>query len=115
MNKMTQSDQTGKLGLASEYFTSFNIRGITVEIRKVEHLEFSKKTPIRMHFCAYAELENSHILSDSFLGFPTFRKDDWVGVDTAHCFNEGQSEAEKLVSAIHQIDEIILIWKGAIE
>lgn len=89
-------------------FQSVNIAGQEVEVRKV-----SVKGLKEPYFNAYALLPNSHVLSDSFLGSPTFRQDDWVGVDTAHSFNDGQSEAEKFGSALSQIENVILAWKRA--
>jgi len=71
-------------------FQSVNICGQEVEVRRVT-------TPgLTAYFNAYAFLPHSGVLSDSFLGHPTFRHEDWVGVDTAHSFNDGQSEAEKV-------------------
>jgi hypothetical protein len=91
-------------------FGIFNINGIKVEVIKME----STTKGLESWFCAYAVLKNSNVLSDSFLGHPTFREGDKVGVDTAHVFNEGQKMEEKLASALHQIEGIIEAWKSAI-
>lgn len=91
-----------------ETFSFFNIFGIKVEVKRLTLNE-------RFWFCAYADLKNSRYLSDTFLGYPTYRKEDIVGVDTAHAFNERQNEAEKLASALHQIESIIKSWKSATE
>ena len=58
-------------------------------------------------YCAYVELPNSSKYSDEALNFPTFRKGDKVGVDTAHAHNENMTGAEKLADALRQISEII--------
>lgn len=95
-----------KIGVESKKWSYFNINGIRVEVRFVEKYK---------HFCAYAVLKDSHVLSDRFLGHPTFRKDDVVGVDTAHAFNMEENMAEKLASALHQIEGIIESWREAIK
>lgn len=94
----------GLFGQRSSTFSSFNIAGERVEVRKV-HLEEDT------WFCAYANLKNSNILSDDFLDYPTLRKGDIVGVDANHSYNKEQSEAERLADALHQIEAIILKWK----
>lgn len=91
-------------------FQCVNIAGQVVEVRRV-YVQGLKEP----YFNAYAFLPHSSVLSDSFLGSPTFRHEDWVGVDTAHSFNDGQSEAEKLGSALSQIENVILAWKKAIK
>ncbi|MBV6340339.1 hypothetical protein [Candidatus Magnetobacterium casense] len=91
--------KTDEFKLGSKPFARFNIAGNEVEVRLVEN-KFST------HFCAYTELIGSKALSDSFLGC-TFRKDDWVGVDTGHSFNQEQNLAERLCSALNQIERVI--------
>jgi len=115
--------KTDALGFASKPWATFHIYDKEVEIRICEDThpvgknllrgKDTKKWIVKSHFCAYAELENSHILSDTFLGYPTYRHADWVGVDTAHAFNEGQTGAQKLASALHQIEGIIESWRKA--
>jgi hypothetical protein len=91
-------------------FQSVNICGQEVEVRRV-----TCKGLKDAYFNAYVLLPHSSVLSDSFLGYPTYRKDDWVGVDTAHSFNDDQSEAEKFGSALGQIESVITAWKSAIK
>jgi hypothetical protein len=92
---------------SSKKFGNIKLGNIEIHIR---YFTIDKKTV----FDAYAELKNSKVLSESFLGHPTFRDEDIVGVDTAHSFNEKQTEAEKLLSAINQLTFIIEKWKEAI-
>lgn len=84
----------------------FNIMGYRVEVRRMEGNE-------RVWFTAYVRLRNSKFLSDNFLSHPTLREGDVCGIDTAHSFNEDQSEAEKLSSALHQIETVIERYKEA--
>ena len=107
MNDITELEKTMDKKVQSEKFGSIKLGDIEIHIRK--HKSF--KTTV---FCAYTELKNSNILKENFLGYPTFRDGDIVGVDTAHSFNMKQTEAEKLLSAIHQIIFIIEKWKEAI-
>ena len=87
--------------------THINIKNIDVEIVK-------RESTIGIYFCAYATLYNSRFLHDNFLGHPTFREDDKVGIDTAHGFNMKQTELEKYQDAISQISFIIDKWDYAI-
>lgn len=64
-------------------------------------------------FCAYVELKGQSIFSDRFLGHPTYRKGDVVGIDTAHSFNETQTELQKFKSAISQITRVIEAYNTA--
>lgn len=100
--------ETDKLGFKSKPFTWFRIFEFRVEVRKVGD-------KILNHFCAYVKLPKSQHLSDSYLGDVTYRKDEWVGVDTGHAFNEKHTEAEKLASALHQIEFVIKQYKKATE
>lgn len=77
-----------------------DIRGKNVQIVRNE----SDKN---VWFCAYVTLKNSSILNDSALSHPTMREGDIVGVDTAHAYNMQETESEKLLDAINQIDWII--------
>jgi hypothetical protein len=98
----------GLFGENSISFSYFNIAGERVEVRKT-HLNNN------VWFCAYANLKNSNLLSDDFLGNPTLREEDIVEVDTAHSYNQAQNEAEKLADALNQIEIIILKWKKVIK
>jgi hypothetical protein len=86
---------------------TLNILNQSVTIKRIE-------TGKRIWFCAYVELKDSNVLNESFLGYPTYRKEDVVGVDTGHAFNENHTEAEKLSSALSQIESIIKVWNKAI-
>ena len=105
-NKM----KSDKLKLTSKPYATFNIMGVCVKVRIVKDGVGKGQD----HFCAYAELKNSNVLSERFLGNPTYRKNDWVGVDTAHAFNMNHTLDEKLCSAIHQIETIIQVWKESV-
>lgn len=94
--------------LKSERFSWFNIRGHRVEVRQ-------HKIGKDVIFNAYVKLKDSNVLSDTFLGHPTYREGDVLGVDTAHARNEGQSEVRRLADALHQIESIIESWKNATE
>lgn len=87
--------------------TQINILGQDVQIKRLSREGGDD------WFCAYADLQNSDALSDSFLGHPTFREGMVVGVDTAHAFNEGTTELDKFKSAIDQITYVIEKWKEA--
>ena len=103
--------KTDKLGFGeqSKPFGTVNICGFEVEIRKVSIVAFSS------HFCAYAKLKGSKALSESDLGYPTFKQGDWVGIDTAHHFNMTQTEAEKLYDALIQIEGVIRAYQKAMK
>lgn len=115
--------KTDTMGFGSTAWAKFHIYDQIVEVRLVERTlpkgtsllkgKNAKEWENHSHFCAYVELKGSQNLSDSFLGYPTYRKEDWVGVDTAHAFNEGETMAEKLASALHQIEGSIEAWKTA--
>jgi hypothetical protein len=94
--------------IPKQLFSKFNICGQEVEVLKMQAAKMS-------WFCAYATLKNSSVLSDEFLGYPTFREGDKVGIDTAHSFNIDQTLEEKLASALHQIEYVIEKWKKAIK
>ena len=85
-----------------------NICGQKVTIKKISRVG-------KTYFCAYVDLEKSEVLSDSFLGYPTYREGIVVGVDTAQNYNEYQTLDEKLMSAMHQIERIIKSWKSAVK
>ena len=103
---------SSKLNLRNDEFSIFNIDGVRVEVRKCKMQDLKGGM---VWFNAYAELEGSKSLNDDFLDNPTFRSGDVVGVDTMHSYNEGQSNEEKLSSALHQIEYIIKSWKKAIK
>lgn len=98
--------ETDKLKLKSKPFTTINVNGVVVEVRIAKYGK-------NAYFNAYANLTGSNILSDSFLGHPTYRKGDWVGVDTNHSFNDNQTSAGKLASALNQIEGVIKAWQEA--
>jgi len=83
-----------------------NIHGVNVEVVKNE-------TENDFWFCAYAELKNSRFLDNKFLGI-TYRDGDKVGVDTMHARNEDQTETEKFMDVLIQIEDVIEKWKEAI-
>lgn len=111
------------MGFSSKPFGKYHIYDVEVEVRMVEHTlpvgttllkgKNAKEWTTKRHFNAYAELKGSEALSDSFLSHPTFRSGDWVGVDTAHSFNEKHTDVEKLSSALSQIQYIIEEWMSA--
>lgn len=101
---------TDAFKLQSEKFGLLNIAGQRVEVRKI-----SMKGSIGTFFNAYAKLKDSSKLSEEFLGYPTFQEGDVVGVDSAHAFNTGQDEAQKLLSVLAQIECCIDAWKSAIK
>lgn len=124
--------KTDALGFTpdSKGWDTLNIHGQTVEVRRIERTENIygtkrdsrslrtvpnydkiKGTKTTVWFNAYVELKGSESMSDTYLGYPTFRKGAWLGVDTNHAFNQNQSEAEKLRSALGQIDSVIESWK----
>lgn len=114
--------RTDKFDMTSVPFGVFNVMGQKVEVRRCLRpaLSYKKdgktiKTPEVIWFNAYVELEGSKTLSKSFLGYPTFRKDDWVGIDTNHAFNEGDKPEERLANALHQIEGVISNWRQATE
>jgi len=107
----------------SKAWSKFRIYDKLVEVRLVS-MELPVGTSLlkgkkakewkkRCYFNAYVELKGSQNLSDTFLGHPTFRDGDWVGVDTAHAFNENETMSQKLASALHQIESTIEVWKTA--
>lgn len=71
--------------------STLNIMGFEVLIIKreigKEELSF---------FCAYVELKNVIFFSDTFLGHPTYRDKDVIGIDTAHGYNDKMTELEKI-------------------
>ena len=85
-------------------FFVLNIAGFRAEIRKVE-----------TWFCAYVKLPNHRVFSDTYLGHPTFREGDWVGVDTNHSYHQDYTELQKFMSAIEQITSIIEAYRKATE
>ena len=95
--------------MKSEVFLETNIHGEKVTIKK---LYFEDKS--ESWFCAYATLLGSKVMSDEFLGYPTLREEDYVGVDTTHSHNEKMTEAQKLADAITQIEEVIRKWKEVV-
>ena len=92
-------------------FMTINIHGYTVEVFKMEIGKIAGKE--KSWFCAYAELKGSKALSDSYLGNPTYRKEDVVGVDTAHSYNDNHTMEQKLADALRQIQIIIKTFKLA--
>ena len=85
------------------YFV-LDIAGYRVEVRKVN-----------TWFCAYARLPDHEVLSDTYLGYPTFREGDWVGVDTNHSYHQGYTDLQKFESALEQIKGIIEQYRKATE
>ena len=101
-----------------ETFLRTNIGGQSVEVFKLVSPSWKSEKTKKKHlertwFCAYATLKGSENLSESFLGHPTYKEGDKVGVDTAHAFNEEQTLDEKLRSALTQIHWVINRWKEA--
>jgi hypothetical protein len=117
MRKLMSTFKTDSMGFTSKPFWKYHIYDVEVEVRMVEHSllvgKNAKERTTKRHFNAYAELKGSETLSGSFLSHPTFRREDWVGVDTAHSFNEKHTDAEKLSSALSQIQYIIEEWMSA--
>ena len=62
----------------------------------------------KVNFNAYAVIPNSQFLNSSAIGNPSYRKLDEIGVDTCYKWNEKQTEAEKLLYALHEIEKIIV-------
>ena len=83
--------------------SNLNIKGFDVELVKINH----NVDTIGDYYCAYVNLTGSKILCDRFLNHPTYRKDDTVGVDTAHYRNTKMSIDEKMRDALQQIEEVI--------
>lgn len=99
------------------HFSTFNVLGQTVEVKRLTtpawtSTKTKKKHEAKVWFCAYAELKGAEVLSESYLHV-TYKEGNKVGVDTNHAFNEGQNEAQKLASALHQIEYTIQKWKEA--
>ena len=63
-------------------------------------------------YCAYVTLNNSRMWKYTIehMGNVTYHEDDVVGIDTAHAYNEGQTDTGKLVNAIMQMQIILNRW-----
>lgn len=61
------------------------------------------------YFCAYVYLDK---LPNRELSFETYRRNNTVGIDTAHLWNEFQTLEEKRNDALRQIRELIEDWLG---
>jgi len=86
--------------MAQQKFGEIVVSGQTVEIFKM----ISDKEDL---FCSCVTLKNSAVLKESVLGYPTFRDGDKIGFS----YNEGQTEAQRLIDAIHQAVNAINKWK----
>ena len=106
-SKKENGFRTETLKLLSIPFGKFEVGGFEVEIRKASSTSGN-------YFTSYVELKNSKFLSDSCLGHPTFREEDWVGVDTAHSYNDKQDESQKLLDVLSQISHVISRYKESI-
>jgi len=66
----------------------------------------------KVNWTAYVELKNSQYLSDSYLGFPSYREGDVIGTDT-----DREKRWEKpdmtLLTAIQTITNMIDLWLDA--
>jgi len=92
----------------SEPFANIDLMGQEVHFRRCDNGK-------DVWFCAYVNLENSRFIKDGKIGYPTFRKDDILGVDTMHAFNEKDIEIQKFISAIMQIQHVIEDWKETVK
>lgn len=97
--------ETDKLGLNSKPYCKLNIAGKTVEVRR-------NSLGDKPYFCAYAYLAKSEAFSEEWLGI-TYKEAGWVGVDTAHAYNDKQTEAGRLADALEQIEGAIKKYNEA--
>ena len=65
-----------------------------------------------VNWTAYVELKNSQYLSDEFLGYPTYRDGDIVGVDTDRESRYGSPDMT-LLTAMQHMTNIIRSWGDA--
>jgi hypothetical protein len=99
---------TDKMNLLGTPFLTINICDVEVEVRRVTMGDI-------VYFNAYAGLKDSSTMNEDFLGCPTWRNGDWVGVDTIHSHNMEQCESERLADALIQIQSIIEKWKEVVK
>lgn len=98
--------------LQSNIFMTLNIHGQKVYIKR--HIG-GKEKDSNVWFTAYAELKGASMMSETYLGNPTFFAGDVVGIDAAHAYNMGRTEAENMRDAINQITHIITQWRKVTE
>ena len=77
----------------------------------IEDKKLKKKVPLLCEMFPYI---NSYVyikgvgkFNDEVLGYPTFKRDNIIGVDTAHSWNEKQTVEERAEDSLRQIKECI--------
>jgi len=80
-----------------------NKKSYIIAIKKVE----SRSNHFTDWFCAYVILKGKKIIDSDVLSYCTYRDGNIFGIDTAHFWNEKQTEEEKFEDAIKQITCLI--------
>ena len=101
MNEILEADKNKSNDFASKSLGLINVAGKQVNIREI------KLGNEAIWYNAYVDFKGSSAVKDDYISWATFREGDIIGVDTMHSYNDEQTQAQKLIDAIHQIEHII--------